>query len=127
MSDVAKHYVVELPSRSSRRVEGSIAGCLAWIKGEPAGNGRFAIVPPDGPTNDPPPAVMCVPLEAMIDWEALAAAVVAEWEKTWLLIESMPSRHREEARADLHHAVATALISAAIAGVDEMGGPDVGF
>lgn len=36
----------------------------------------------------------------------------------------MSLRHRDEARADLHHAVATALVAAAIAGVDAQGGPD---
>jgi hypothetical protein len=40
----------------------------------------------------------------------------------------MPFRHRDEARADLLHAVASALVAAAINGVDSMGRPgDLSF
>ncbi|RYB02136.1 hypothetical protein D3272_22715 [Lichenibacterium ramalinae] len=89
---------------------------------------RLGLVVATPPPAEGPDALVCVPAASFGDWEAVAAGAVAAWERRWLLIESAPMRHRDEARADLHDAVASALVAAAIAGVDAQGAPeDVGF
>ena len=85
---------------------------------------RLALVVSTPPPGDGPDAAVCVPSASFGDWEEQAARVVEGWESRWLLIASMPTRHREEARADLLHAVASALVAAAINGVDGVGRPD---
>lgn len=128
MPEILRSYVVDLPRRGGRIVEGPIATCLAWIRAH-AGGGRVALVLSAAPPDEGPDACVCVPLTSFGAWEEEAAAVTAAWERRWLLIESMPPRHRDEARADLHDAVAGALIAAATNGVDHQGGPlpDVDF
>lgn len=126
MPEILRSYVIDLPRRGDRIVEGPIATCLAWIRAH-AGGSRVALVLSAAPPDDGPDAAVCVPLSAFGAWEAEAAAVTATWERKWLLIDSMPTRHREEARADLHHAVASALIAAATNGVDSQAEPDLGF
>ena len=118
-------YVVELARRTRPLFEGPRAACIKFIAGVAVpGMTRLGLVVSAPPPDDGPDAVVCVPAIAFRDWEERAAEVVAAWETRWLLIESMPIRHRDEARADLHHAVASALIAAAIAGVDDVGAPD---
>ncbi len=126
MPEILKAYVVDLPRRGDRIFEGSIAACLAWLRSH-AGGHRVALVLSAIPPDEGPDAAIAVPFTAFGAWEKEAAAVTSAWEKRWLLIESMPPRHRDEARADLHHAVAAALIAAATNGIDHQGEPDVGF
>ncbi len=122
-------YVVEISRRGRPLFEGDRAACLAFIdRHVPDVRTRLALVVSPPPPAEGPDALVCVPAAGFADWEAMAAEAVAAWEQRWLLIESMPFRHRDEARADLHHAVASALVAAAIAGVDARGAPDdVGF
>ena len=82
---------------------------------------RLALVVSAPPPDHGPDAAVCVPSVVFGNWEEHAAAVIADWEARWLLIASMPRGHRDEARAELLHAVASALISAAINGVDNTG------
>ena len=122
-------YVVEVPRRTRPLFEGDRAACLKFIDGQtsPAMT-RLGLVVAPPPPAEGPDALVCVPTAAFGDWEAAAAKAVAAWERQWLLIESVPIRHRDEARADLQNAVASALVAAAIAGVDAHGAPDdVGF
>ncbi len=118
-------YVVELPRRARPLFEGAVAACLRFVAGRASPSmTRLALVVSVPPPDEGPDAVVCVPAASFGSWEERAAEVVSAWEARWLLIESMPLRHRDEARADLHHAVATALVAAAIAGVDNVGAPD---
>lgn len=126
MPEVLKHYIIDLPRRGGRHFEGTLAECQAWIRGQ-SGIKRvglvFSAVPPDEGCD----AAVCVPYTAFGAWDEEATAVTKAWEKKWLLIESMPARHRDEARSDLQCAIASALIAAATNGVDVQGQPDVGF
>ncbi|RYB02124.1 hypothetical protein [Lichenibacterium ramalinae] len=118
-------YVVELPRRTRALFEGGLGACQRFIAGRASpGMMRLALVVSVPPSGEEPDAVVCVPAAAFATWEDRAAEVVSAWEARWLLIESMPRHHRGEARADLHHAVATALVAAAVAGVDAHGAPD---
>ena len=122
-------FVVELSRRLRPLFEGNRAACMRFIEDQTSPTmtrlGLVASVPRSG---QGPDAVVCVPAVAFGTWEEKAAEVVAAWETKWLLIESMPCRHRDDARAELHNAVASALVAAAIAGVDASGAPDdVGF
>lgn len=118
-------YVVELPRRAKPLVRGSLGACTRFIAGQAApGMTRLALVVSTPPPDHGPDAAVCVPATAFSTWEEQAAKVVADWEARWLLISSMQVRHRDEARSDLLHAVASALVAAAINGVDSMGRPD---
>ena len=55
-----------------------------------------------------------------------ATIVTAASGERLLLIDSMPARHRGQARAHLHRAVAAALIGAATNGVNDQGEPASG-
>lgn len=92
-------YVVEIPRRTRPLFQGDRAACLAFIDGQtsPAMT-RLGLVVSAPPPAEGPDALVCVPAAGFGDWEATAAEVGAAWEKTWLLIESMPARHRDEAR-----------------------------
>ena len=113
-----------LPRGAPRLFEGNPNDCVSFIKSQTRPTltrlGLVADVPRPG---EGPDAVVCVPADAIGDWEARAAEVIAAWETRWLLIESAPRRHRDEVRADLIHAIASALIAAAITGTDRHGRP----
>ncbi len=65
-----------------------------------------------------PDCMVCVPFRVLEDCQARAAEVVVHWEGNWLLIESMPARHRDAARNDLLEAIADTLLVAAVSGID---------
>ena len=118
-------YVTELPRRAKPIFRGSLGSCARFIAGQTSpGMTRLALVVSAPAPNQGPDSAVCVPAAAFGDWEDHAAEVVAAWEARWLLITSMPFRHRDEARADLLNVVACALVAAAINGVDRMGRPD---
>ncbi len=118
-------YVVELPRRAKPLFRGSLGACTRFIADQAAlGMTRLALVVSTPPPDQGPDAAVCVPAAAFASWEDQAAMVVADWEARWLLISSMPVRHRDEARGDLLHAVASALVAAAVNGVDSTGRPD---
>ena len=117
--------VVELPRQAAPLVHGSLGACLRYIAGQAApAMTRLAVVVSTPPPDHGPDAAVCVPAAAFESWEDHAADVVADWESRWLLISSMQPRHRDEAREDLLHAVAAALVAAAINGIDSTGRPD---
>ena len=118
-------YVVEMPRRVRPLFEGGRGPCLRFIEARSSPTmTRLGLVVSVPRPAEGPDAMACVPAAAFGSWEDRAAEAVAAWEERWLLLESMPRRHRDEARADLHHAVATALVAAAVAGVDVHGEPD---
>ncbi len=92
------------------------------------GTDQYAIWISEPPPSGGPDCVVCVPFRVLEDWEARAAEIVAQWEGHWLLIESMPARHRDAARNDLRRAVADTLLVAAVSGIDDKPRElDVGF
>ena len=118
-------YVMEMPRRTKPLFRGSLGACTRFIAGQTSpGMTRLALIVSAPVPDRGPDAAVCVPALVFGEWEEHAAKVVADWEARWLLIESMPSRHRDEARADLLHTVASALVAAAINGVDSAGRPD---
>ncbi len=116
--------MVELPRRARPLFEGDQGACLDFIRRQtsPAMT-RLGLVLAAPPPVEGPDAVVCVPANVVGDWEAVAAEAIAAWESRWLLIDSAPRRHRDEVRADLHHAIAIGLIAAAITGADRNGRP----
>ena len=116
--------VIEMPRGARPLFEGDREKCLDFILGQTSPTmTRLALVVTAPRLAERADAVVCVPADIVGDWEASAAAAIAAWEERWLLIESAPRRHRDEVRADLHHAIASALIAAAITGVDRRGRP----
>lgn len=117
--------VVELSRQAKPVFRGSIGACTRFIAGQAApAMTRLAIVMSMPPPEHGPDAAVCVPAGAFKSWEEHAASAVDDWEARWLLISSMPIRHRDEARADLLHVVAAALVAAAINGIDSTGRPE---
>ena len=116
--------MVELPREARPLFEGDRQACLDFIQRQTSPTMprlAFVVVAPRLP--EAADAVVCVPADVVGDWEARAAETIAAWESRWLLIDSAPRSYRDEVRADLHHAIATALLAAAITGVDRRGRP----
>ena len=119
-----KACVVELPRGTRPLFEGDREACIDFIQRQSSPTmTRLALVLAAPRRSEGPDAVLCVPADVVGDWEAQAAEAIAAWEGQWLLIESAPRRHRAEVRADLHHAIASALLAAAITGADGRGQP----
>ena len=116
--------VVELPRGARQLFEGDPEACLRFIRRQTSPTmtrlGLVLFTPRPVEGSD---VVVCVPADVVGDWEARAAEAITAWESQWLLIESAPRRHRDEARADLYHTIASALIAAAITGADRNGRP----
>ena len=122
MTDIT---VVALPRQAKPLIRGTLGACTRFIAGQAAPDmTRLALVVSTPPPDQGPDGAVCVPMVAFASWEEQAASVVDGWEAWWLLISSMQARHREEARADLLHAVAAALAAAAVNGIDSTGRPD---
>ena len=117
-------YVIGLPQGPKPLFEGDLDSCRRFMeKGGSSATTRLALVVSEPRPSDGSDALVCVPAAAANDWEALAAAAIDAWETRWLLIDSAPRRHPDEVRADLHQAIANALLAAAVAGVDPRGRP----
>ncbi len=118
-------YVVELKRRTKSLFRGSLGACARFITDNAApGMTRLALVISARPPDDGPDAAVCVPAVSFGAWEERGAHVVASWELKWGILADLPTRYRDEARADLLQAVASALVASAINGVDSMGRPD---
>ena len=85
-----------------------------WVPGAD----QYAIWMSEQQPSKGPDCVVCVPFRVLEDCQARAAEVVAHWEESWLLIESMPARHRDAARDHLLGAIAHNLLVAAVSGID---------
>lgn len=135
MFQLNRWYVAEAPRRAGGRLfNGHTAhSCLRWARERcTRPSPRVAVWLRDPPPDDgrEPDAFVCVPARYVERWEARASEVVEVWERRWLLIESAPRLHRDDARADLLDAVAVALTGAFIAGASRVGPvdeEDVGF
>ena len=86
-----------------------------------AGEGRMAVWTDAPAPEDGPDVVVCVPVAPFQSSRAQAEQVVAEWDARWLLIESMPRRHREAAHQHLVDLVSAALLAAALEGIFPLG------
>ena len=80
---------------------------------------RLMVWWPEQPFAGEPDPLVVVPLRVYRAVEVLADRVVDDWDKAWLLIDSTTLSRRDEARSDLVGAVAAALLSAAVTGIDE--------
>lgn len=135
MFELNRWYVAEAPRGTVGRLfNGHTArSCLRWVRERcPRPSPRLAVWLRDPPPDDrcEPDAFVCLPARYVERWEARAAEVVEVWERRWLLVQSAPPRHRDDARADLLDAVAVALAGAFIAGASPEGpvdDGDVGF
>lgn len=133
MVDVREVYVT-LAQRSPKTKLFSapdLRSALDRVRARPApGASRFAIWT-DAPAPDgQPDVVVCVPVPILETRRAQAEEVVARWDAMWLLVESMPHRHRDAARQHLVDEISVALLAAAIEGVEDTpveDNEDVGF
>ncbi len=121
---MTRTYVTHAPRRSSGRRLFTGHDLQASIKfversQDLFGGDRLAIWLDTPPLDVGVDAVVCVPLQLMTDWQVVARGAVREWDDRWLLIESMPKRHRSEASEDLCSKVKEALIRAAAAGFSD--------
>ena len=82
---------------------------------------RLVLWWPDVPSAPGSDVVVAVPLKVYREVENLADELVEEWDRIWLLIKSTPASQRDAVRGDLVGAVAAALLSAAVTGLDEAG------
>ena len=85
----------------------------------PRSSSRFAIWTEASTPEQDHDVVVCVPVEIFESRRSQAEEVVARWDATWLLIESMGHRHRDSARQHLVDMVSMALLASAIEGVGE--------
>lgn len=125
---ITRFYVAEAPRDSCKRLfqAATVAECLIWVRPRSGpGMPRLAIWAAVAPPDDDPDVALCLPIDGLADATATAAEVADRWEASWLLIESAPRRHREEARAALVEMIATALTMAAARGFED--DADVGF
>ena len=85
----------------------------------PPSASRFAIWTDASTPEQDHDVVVCVPVTEFENRRAQAEEVVRRWDVTWLLIESMPHRHREAARQHLVDEISVSLLASAIEGVGE--------
>ena len=79
---------------------------------------RLVVWFPDAPATVGPDVTVAVPLRVYQEIEVVADQIVEAWDTAWLLIDSMRTSQRDGARGDLVGAIAAALISAAVTGLD---------
>jgi len=82
---------------------------------------RLVLWWPDAPSPAGPKVTVAVPLKVYQEFEAAAACIVEAWNTSWLLIDSTAPSQRDAMRGDLVGAIAAALLSAAVTGLDEAG------
>lgn len=128
MHPIIRFYIAEAPRKPTGRLfaANTVAECMAWVRPRSGpGVPRLAIWAAVAPPDDDPDVALCLPIDVLDDARATAAGVVDRWESSWLLIESAPRRHREEAREALVEALAIAIAAAAARGTED--NTDVGF
>ena len=122
MNDPSRYYVTEAPRRPNGRLHSasSAVACLEWIRARSKPHMvRLAIWAATPPPDEGPDAVLCLPVSTIEGLRELAVEAVDRWDRSWLLLESAPRRHREEAREALIELVLDALGAAAAKGVDD--------
>ena len=123
MNDPSRYCVTEAPRRQNGRLHSasSAVACLAWIRARSEPNMvRLAIWAATPPPNEGPDAVLCLPVATIEGLRELVVEAVDRWDRSWLLLESAPRRHTEEAREALVELVLAALGAAAAKGVDDV-------
>ncbi len=122
MSDDRRFYVADAPRKPTGRLfhASSMAKCMDWIRPRSGpGLPRLAVWAAVPPPDEGPDAFVCLPIGVVEGLRETAVEVVRRWDDAWLLIESAPRRHREEARDALVDLVVEALASAAAGGFDD--------
>ena len=120
MSGTQRVYVTLEPRSPKRQLFSGtdLQAALEHVRDRsPQSTFRFAIwTDPFTPDQDQD-VVVCVPVPLLQNRRAQAEEIVGRWDATWLLVESMPHRHRDAARQHLVDEVSMALLAAAIEGV----------
>ena len=122
MNDTQGIYVTLEPRSPKVRLfsAGNLRSALERVRERTAqGASRFAIWMDASTPEQDHDVVVCVPVALFESRRSQAEDVVARWDATWLLVESMPSRHRDSARQQLVDEVSMALLASAIEGVGE--------
>ncbi|RYB02137.1 hypothetical protein [Lichenibacterium ramalinae] len=82
---------------------------------------RLVLWWPDASATAGPEVTVAVPLGVYRTVEAWATCIVEDWNASWLLIDPAAPGQREATRGHLVGAIAVALLSAAVTGLDEVG------
>lgn len=133
MNDTQRVYVTLEPRLPKARLfsAADLQAALERVRERsPRSASRFAIWTDASTPEQDHDVVVCVPVALFENRRSQAEEVVARWDATWLLIESMPHRHRDSARQHLVDEVSMALLASAIEGVGEPANEDdedVGF
>ena len=133
MSDEARFYVTPAPERAGAKLVSApdLRSALDEVRTRLPPSTRRLAIWSDAPTPERgPDVVVCVPVSLFESRRAQAKEVVARWDFAWLLLESMPSRHRDAAHQHLVDEISMALLAAAIEGVKDPADDDpedVGF
>lgn len=133
MNDTQPVYVTLEPRFPKARLfsAADLQAALERVKEHrPRSASRFAIWTEASTPEKDHDVVVCVPVALFENRRSQAEEVVRRWDAMWLLIESMPHRHRDSARHHLVDEIAIALLASAIEGVGEPAEEDrsdVGF
>ena len=133
MNDVRRAYVTLAPRGSKERLFSApdLHTALERIRASPDQGARRLAIWTDAPAPERgADVVVCGPVARFEHRRAQAEEVVARWDDVWLLIESVPRRHREAAGQHLVDEITMALLAAAIEGVCDprvVHDPNLGF
>ena len=120
MTDVARIHVTHAPRETTTSLfsAADLGTALERVRARAApGTTRLAIWTDAPAPAQEPDVVVCVPVTLLDSRRAHAEEVVARWDAAWLVIESMPSAHRNAARQHLVDEISIALLASAIEGV----------
>jgi hypothetical protein len=128
MSDGARFYVTPAPDATGTSLIAApdLRSALDEVRTRLPPSPRRLAIWSDAPAPERgPDVVVCVPVSLFESRRAQAEEVVARWDFAWLLLESMPSRHRDAAHQHLVDEISMALLAAAIEGVEEAADDDI--
>ncbi|WP_129219580.1 hypothetical protein [Lichenibacterium ramalinae] len=121
MDDVTRVYATLAPGRAQASLfsEVDLRSALHRIRTEAhSPRAKVALWMEAPPPGQGPDVVVCVPVEQFETRRAHAEEIVARWDATWLVIESMPRQHRDAARQLLVDLISMSLLNAAIEGIE---------
>ncbi len=134
MNDTKPVYVTLEPRSPKARLfsTADLQAALERVREQiPPSASRYAIwTESPTPEQEDHDVVVCVPVAAFEDRRSQAEEVLRRWDGTWLLVASMPHRHRGAARQHLVDEISMALLASAVVGVGEPAeedDADVGF
>ncbi len=114
--------VTEVPRQHARTIlqTDRLAMALDFVERQVnAPSARLMLWWPDAPSTAGPEITVAVPLKVYQEIEVVADQIVEDGDRAWLLIDSTGPSQRDATRGDLIGAIAAALLSAAVTGLDE--------